>query len=375
VVGMEGAFETASRFTAFVHLPRNLGAAEYQRGFLAGIEPDESPYGFHFAREFGADVRFSDCPSSAPTLIGRIVRWITGFDILSSWRSRQGMRDADVIWTMREDQILGAAALMIAGIVPRKPIIGSIIWIANGWQDYGPVRKWAYRRLLEEASCLFVHSEACLEPMRWIAPTVPVALLHFGVSQETFDVQPSTDAYRPDRSAIAIVAAGNDQTRDWDTLVAAFGGDDRFQLTIACSWLNPDRLAGLPNVTVLKPRGTAALPALYRTADFIAVPMHRNLYSGITVALEAALIGVPILSTRTGGVPTYFDEGEAIFVPVGDASAMREAVLRCDAATRKSTAERAKHRAAVNDYTSRGMMRRYVEHTRKYLKPGFEASR
>ena len=57
--------------------------------------------------------------------------------------------------------------------------------------------------------------------------------------------------------------------------------------------------------------------ACYHWADIVAVPMRQNIYSGITVALEAAAMGTPVVSSRTGGVPTYFGEDEVFYSPAG----------------------------------------------------------
>lgn len=350
-------------FSAFVHLPRHLNASDYGQRYRDGIEPDESPYGFHFARDFGVDVRFSRRPASSAGMVAKVVRLLLGFDLVNSWRDRWAMRDADVIWTMLDGEILGVAALMKAGVLPRRPVIGSTVWVVNDWAGYGPLRRSLYRYLLKEVACLFVHSEACLEPLRAIVPDVPVELLHFGISEATF----ADGNAKEQGAALSIVAAGNDRTRDWETLIAAFGGDERFHLTIICPWLDGKRAETFANVSIPRLDGMASLASLYRQADIIAVPMKANLFSGITVAIEAAMMGIPILSSRTGGVPTYFADDEAIFVPVGDPDSMRNAVLRLDPPARRDMAGRARQRAVRSDYSSRGMMRRYTDHSRQQL--------
>ena len=87
----------------------------------------------------------------------------------------------------------------------------------------------------------------------------------------------------------------------------------------------------------------------------------------ITSALDAASVGVPIIASRTGGIPTYFDEDAVFFVPVGDHLAMREAALSSTVAERLAKAERARHRFNVLDYSTHGLMRRYCDMSRKLL--------
>ena len=139
------------------------------------------------------------------------------------------------------------------------------------------------------------------------------------------------------------------------------------RVAIACPWLSAADLAGVDNVERLKVRGTAELAAHYREADFVAVPMKNNLFSGITVAIEAAAIGTPVLASRTGGVPTYFSEDEVIFVPVGDPDAMRQAISAATPLKRRQIAERARLRYESSEYTSRGMAGRYTDFTRALL--------
>lgn len=353
------------RFRAFVHLPRHLNADEYRARFEQGLEPEETPYGFHLAEKFDVDVVFSDKPSLPLSTFYRIVMRLIGFDPVNAWRNREAMRSADVIWTMLEADIAGAAALMALGIVPEKPIIGSTVWAAHRWPKIGRFRRALFGALLRRAAGLFVHSERCLAPLREIAPDVPVRLLHFGVSTS----QPGGSDLLSARKAggpLRIVAAGNDDTRDWQTLIAAFGSDDRFELKIACRWLDHDVAKAHPNVEICKLAGAGSLLALYRSADYLVVPMFDNLYSGITAALEAAILEKPLVSSRTGGVTTYFSDDEVIYVPVGDPVAMREAVAGSLERARQ-IAKLAKERFVACDYSSQGMMGRYAEATRELL--------
>ena len=102
-------------------------------------------------------------------------------------------------------------------------------------------------------------------------------------------------------------------------------------------------------------------------ADFVVIPMVENLYSGITVALEATALGVPVISSNTGGVPTYFSGDEVIFVPPEDPAALREATLNADYEARRAMVERAQRRFVQQDYTSAGLAQRYVALSRELL--------
>jgi glycosyltransferase involved in cell wall biosynthesis len=70
-----------------------------------------------------------------------------------------------------------------------------------------------------------------------------------------------------------------------------------------------------------------AMAALYREADIMLNPsLADNMPNSL---LEAMASGVPVVSTRVGGVPYMVEDGDtALLVPVGDADAMAGACLR-----------------------------------------------
>ena len=108
---------------------------------------------------------------------------------------------------------------------------------------------------------------------------------------------------------------------------------------------------------------------LYRWADVVVVPMVSNLYSGITVALEATSLGVPVVSSDTGGIPTYFSPEEMIYVPPSDPVALRDRVLGCSAEELLGYVQRAQAHFRKQDYSTRGMAARYVELSQRLLGP------
>ena len=69
------------------------------------------------------------------------------------------------------------------------------------------------------------------------------------------------------------------------------------------------------------------LPALYRTAS---VALNSSLADNMPISLlEAMASGVPIVSTRVGGIPHFVEDGTtALLVPTGDAVAMADAIVR-----------------------------------------------
>src|SRR5213078_1005000 len=96
-----------------------------------------------------------------------------------------------------------------------------------------------------------------------------------------------------------------------------------------------------PFVHLLGARGDVpdilnALDTFVLSSDLEGLPL---------VVLEAMATGLPVVSTRVGGVPNVLDEGQTGFlVPAGDEPALRDRVaqLRTDPATNRAVGERAR---------------------------------
>jgi glycosyltransferase involved in cell wall biosynthesis len=341
-------------------------AETYRQNYLAGKEPDETPYGFHHAREQGFSVSFShDAPRNPNSFMMRLYRKVFGFDVLHAYSNRDRIRQADVIWTMTEGEAFAIALLFSIGLIPRRPIVANAVWILNQWEHIPIWKRYIYRNLSKYITVMTVHSAECLPISHAAFPNLRSELMHFGINTDMFKITAPSPNDAP--SQIRIFAPGNDATRDWHSLLAAFGNDERFHITIICQWLTNDDLKRYHNVIVIRSPSMAAFQRCYQEADIIVVPMRENKFSGITVALEAVAMGKPVLSSRTGGVPTYFKEDELFYAPVGDPVAMREIVLSTNAELRRQRAENAQRRFIETDYSTRAVVGRYVKLTRDLL--------
>jgi len=362
----------ARPLAAYVHLPYGMAEAPYRSRFQQGLEPDAAPYGLHFARDEGCTVTFpDDYPRDPKRLIERIIRKLTGLDLIHAIRNRQHVKSADVLWTVMEGEALALAALMAFGALPRRPIVANVVFSFDRWDTFSRLKSAIYRFLMRRVTLWTVHSKASLEIARKVLRKSDSELMYFGVSSVSFPLtEPDMESQvlgSAQATPIRVLAAGGDRTRDWKTFLDAFGNDDRFEMTVVCPWIDPELCSQYTNLHIPPRPRIEAFRKLYHWATFVVVPMHHNRYSGITVALEAAALGKPLICSRTGGVPTYFDEGEVFFVPVADAQALRVIALSATGADRRSKAMKAQQRFRERDYSTKGMARRYVEISNRIL--------
>jgi glycosyltransferase involved in cell wall biosynthesis len=147
-----------------------------------------------------------------------------------------------------------------------------------------------------------------------------------------------TDFWRPDavaaRPTRPLICAVGQERRDYPTLVEAVNGLD---VDVAIAAVSPwstyrDSAAGLvvpPNVTA---RGydLFALRQLYAQAAFVVVPLEEaDFQAGITTILEGMAMGKAVICTRTSGQTDTIVDGETgVYVPPGDAAALRAAIER-----------------------------------------------
>jgi glycosyltransferase involved in cell wall biosynthesis len=71
------------------------------------------------------------------------------------------------------------------------------------------------------------------------------------------------------------------------------------------------------------------LRTVYARSRFVVVPLlHSDTDNGVTVILEAMAMGKPVICSRTHGQVDVIQEGvTGLFVPIGDAAALRTAIL------------------------------------------------
>jgi glycosyltransferase involved in cell wall biosynthesis len=102
------------------------------------------------------------------------------------------------------------------------------------------------------------------------------------------------------------------------------------------------------------------LPDIYPALTILIQP---SLTEGLPlVVLEAAALGVPVVASRVGAIPTVLEDGAAgVLVPVGDVAALAAAVrgLLADPTRARALGARAAARVE-SSYSARVMTRRYL---------------
>ncbi len=350
----------------FVYLARNKDAREWQAareaGRLVGLN-EETPYGYGRAAQMGCEVIFSrsDPEGRAMWLLRLTLRVALGFDLVHAWRQRHAMHRADVIWTHTESQFLGAAAILLLTRAPTR-LLGQTIWLMDRWPSLSLLHRIMYRRLIGRVDLLLFQSPLALDLAAKRFPGRKTAMVGTGITTER-RIEPRL---RPS-SPIRVLGIGNDRHRDWDTLIAAVRGEPDMSLLILSGTVPAKRARGAANVEVRIARTQTDLLESYERATVVCVSLRPNSHvSGITVIQEAALMGVPVVATGTGGLDTYFTRDEVRFVPPGDVDALRAALLAvaCNPQAALTQARRAQQRMTAGVLGSEAYARRHVELSR-----------
>ena len=328
-------------------------------------------YGYHHAESDEFQLSYSqDAKESKPVrLVRRALKTLLGFDLIHTLRNRDEMLRSDVIWTHTEQEWLSAALMLLMnGKREEQPLLlAQSVWLIDKWPNYGLLRRWFYRKLIGRADLLTTlardNAELCREYFGRDATQ-----LFYGLNTRDFPVQqPKT--WQPN-TPLRIAAIGNDRDRDWETLIKAVGNDPRFAVRLATRRRIPRALRSL-NVQVAPAAGLKKQRELYDWADVVVVPLRPNTHaSGITVMLEAAAVGKPMVVTNVGGLEDYFSARAAAYVPPFDADALREALLGLIASPDQALqqAQAASMQLVSRDHTTQHYAQQHVKLTRDLLR-------
>ena len=360
------------RIRVFVHLVHGFGARRWSdawaRGELPGIL-DRLPYGYYHAADDHYDVQYSEDRAENRTtrFIRLALRRALGFDLLHTWRNRAGIREADVVWTHTELEHLAVLCFWrLTNPKSRPRIIAQSVWLYDRWNSFSAPKRWLYKTLLAQADILTVLSPDNLIRARELFPDTPIEFVRFGIDAGA--IVPAVRRIR--HHPLRVLSLGRDMHRDWDTLIEAIKPCGDCHLRVASTQNAPRSGLNSSNIELVKPATASEVFDLYAWADIVVLPLRANLHaSGITVLAEAALSGVPVIATDTGGLRSYFSTSEVRYVPVGDILALRNAIgeLADDDNLRFQLARAAQERILSDDLSSKAYARRHRDISARLL--------
>jgi hypothetical protein len=349
-----------------VHLFYGADPRRYRKGENIG-----SLYGYHHAEsaEFALNYAQDASESTPMRFLRRGLKAAFGFDFIHAWRNRGAILQSDVIWTHTEQEHLAVALVLLMHAKKggaRPLLLAQSVWLLDRWPGYGALRRALYRRLLSRADLLTtLASENAALCGEYFGREARHVL--YGLNTNDFPVREPSD-WKP-HTPVRVAAIGNDRDRDWTTLVGALGGDSRYHVRIATRRRMPAS-ARAENVEIVRVSGIQQQHALYDWADLIVVPLRPNTHaSGITVMLEAAALGKPMIVTKVGALEDYFDEKAAFYVEPFNTQQLREAVnaLAADPARTLEQAREACEQLRTRDLTTQHFARQHAQLTREML--------
>jgi glycosyltransferase involved in cell wall biosynthesis len=177
----------------------------------------------------------------------------------------------------------------------------------------------------------------------WSSAQRRYAIEHLGIAPEKiYLIKHFVDQlfFSPRERAQEGICSAGAEMRDYPTLLEALRGTDlpchiaadhvRVDTLGFAHRIGADRFASLAsgNATIGK-KSLVELRELYARSRFVVVPLQESdTDNGISVILEAMAMGKPVICSRTKGQVDVIQEGvTGLFVPVGDARALRAAML------------------------------------------------
>jgi glycosyltransferase involved in cell wall biosynthesis len=288
---------------------------------------ESAPRGYIFDDLFAKrydEALLDSAPHPVPrALAGAVPRWAR---LAAEVQRRRDEYDVVVTWSERVTlSLMALQRLSRAG----KPHVAMLYWFSRPSVQV-PMRAFA---------------ETLRAIVTWSSVQRDYAIRHLGIPPgKLYLIKHFVDdvfwSPRP-REEDMICAAGAEM-RDYPTLLEALRGTE-LRCHIASDHVRVDRfgfarrikadaflaMAGKNENVSIARRTAVELRELYARSRFVVVPLQSSdTDNGVTVILEAMAMGKPVICSRTRGQVDVIQEGvTGLFVPVGDARALRAAML------------------------------------------------
>lgn len=343
-----------------IQLSPELDVQKTQHLYAAGLTPDPIAYGFHHALNAGHDISFSSSALDGPAyqFIRKSIIKIFCFDLLHAFSNWKKINQADVIWTVTDVEYLGVLLVLLLSNNKRTFVLCNNVWLFDRLATKNKIyQNFILKIIAKRGNLLTFHSVAHQRKAEKIMEGTNLETVSFGISDEAFAVRKPLKGQA--HATTKIFCPGNDKTRNWDAIYQAFANNSKFDVVVVCDRLPSSYFEKASNFSQVKSPTIDEFKNLYRSADVVVISMYENSYSGITVALEAAAMGVPIVSTDTGGIRTYFDDDEVKYVPIGRPDLIRDAILDLTIDQAHIQAVKAQNRFIKHNYRCSHMVSTY----------------
>ena len=259
---------------------------------------------------------------------GALLERVAGAATLLAWACFRVRRRYRVVVTDGEQ--VGLPYALLCRLVRRRPRHHMIVHILSVAKKAMPFRLLGLARRIDT---MFVYASAQRRfvEQRLGVPPDRVVLTPFMVDTAFFAPQ---EPFAPDKAdGRRVICSAGLEWRDYPTLLEAVRGLDVHVVVAAASpWSKRgDTTADVDvpdNVEVCR-LGFADLRRLYADSLFVVMPLTEVPFqAGVTTILEAMAMGKPVICSRTSGQTDVVVDGETgLYVPPGDAAALRAAIV------------------------------------------------
>jgi glycosyltransferase involved in cell wall biosynthesis len=272
----------------------------------------------------GADVVDVERALAASGRMGRLLHRVGGSGLLLGWYAFRHRAQYEVVLTDGEQAGIPLALLtrLLGRRGTRHVMIVHILSVPK------KARLLRIARLAGQIDCYISYCTAQTAFVRdaFGVPESRIAQTPFMVDTKFFDIG------RVPAARQRMICSAGLERRDYPTLMDAVDGlDVRVVIAAASPWSKQhDSSAGraLPENVEVRRLNLFELRQLYSEAAFVVMPLvDVDFQAGITTILEAMSMGHAVVCTRTPGQTDTIIDGETgVYVPPGDAAAMRGAI-------------------------------------------------
>lgn len=163
-----------------------------------------------------------------------------------------------------------------------------------------------YRNLKKLDAAIVVSSSMIKEFENWVGKDKVFFVPH-GIDTQKF----SPGTFRKATSDTFNILSVGQHGRDWGTieevLKNTMQGNSKINFNIVFPGWSKKDFKDLKKVNIYSDIPESKLIELYQKADILLLPIHYG--SANNSVLESLACGTPVISTKTGGMPDYIDEG------------------------------------------------------------------